>query len=193
MSWEDISTDKRACPCGAGYYTVTIRSDDWGRQEERWAMACSKCADAYVLFKRYRIDKGMTGIHFGWVPSPLMDEITRLEKQIERHKGDISSYVKARYGSEWHQHFQGKTKKAIWIELTRGGTVHPKLSTFYSHVKQSGLGQVLDSYLDFHNIQTVISIFGLEDEQLDTMVDLIDELEHQNELRTETACAQTVP
>ena len=39
MSWEDDSITKHKCPCGLGEYTVTLRSDDWNRHEERWTMA----------------------------------------------------------------------------------------------------------------------------------------------------------
>ena len=68
MSWEDIRTLEESCPCGAGLYTVTLRSDDWGRSEQRWEMICSECADTYELSENYLVRKGMTENNFSWVP-----------------------------------------------------------------------------------------------------------------------------
>jgi hypothetical protein len=114
-----------------------------------------------------------------------MRELADLHKRIEEEKHQLATYVETEYSNTWHQYFSNKSKKAIWRELTEDGRQYPSLSTFYSHVRHSGLSRVLDGYFHFHNIQTVINLLGLEDEQLDTKIKCIEQLEQQQELQTQ--------
>jgi hypothetical protein len=123
----------------------------------------------------------MTETYHGWVSKPLMEEFTQPRKQINLKKQQLASDAQTRYGDTWCQRFDGKTKKAIWAELTQSGGYYPSLSTFYSHVRHIGLPQVLNGYFHFHEIWTVIRVLGLCDDRLNAMIHDIETLERQSE------------
>lgn len=140
----------------------------------------------------HRCHKGKTVAEFGWVPKSLMRELERLKKRIEKEKSKMATYARTRYFEEWHQHFRGMSKKSIWCELTRKGSEYPSLSTFYSHVRHSGLTDRLDEYFEFHRIRAVIRILGLDDNRLNGMIRRVEELARQEEMIAEKLRQQAV-
>lgn len=177
MSWEESKPEPHPCPCGKGHYTVTHRSDDWGRFEDHWAMHCRHCNTNYVLYTYYGNRKGITETYHGWVPKPLLCELAELRERIEKEERRLATYLKAQYGEKWRQHFSGKRKKAIWSELTQDGRTYPSLSTFYSHIRNSGLVRVLEEYLAYREAETVIRVLELNDVGLSSIIERIQELE----------------
>ena len=166
---------------------MALFADDWGRLERRWEMVCSKCIDNYRLFTSYKTRMGITEPNLRWVPKSLVDQITGLERQIDREIQRGSQYVKSLYTTGWQQYFDGKSRKAIWRELTQDGALYPSISTFYSHARQVGIDQVLDSYLGYHNIQIVVDVLGLEDNWPDESIQAIQKLEVDKENRVQAA------
>jgi len=59
VSWEDHPPISYPCPCGKRAYSVTQRSDDWGRFEERWKMLCPECQETHGLYSNTVNRKGM--------------------------------------------------------------------------------------------------------------------------------------
>ncbi len=171
---------------------VTHRSDDWGRFEERWAMHCPHCNTNYALYTYYRNHKGITETHHGWVRKPLLQELEGLNERMEDKKRELATYLETQCGEKWLQHFRGKTKKAIWSELTQNGRTYPSLSTFYTHIRNSGLERVLEGYLDYREAGTVIRILELSDVQLTSIIEKVRELEQMIEQKEQYARQQAV-
>ena len=146
-------------------------------------MHCRLCNTNYGLYTYYGNRKGITETYYGWVPKSLLCELAELRERIEKEKRGLESDMKARYGEKWRQHFTGKKKKAIWSELTQDGRTYPSLSTFYSHVRNSGLARALEEYLAYREVETVIRVLGLNDAELSSMIERIQELEQATELK----------
>lgn len=181
MSWEDSEPQYRSCPCGKGRYSVVYRSDDWGRSDERWAMHCEHCSETHGLYS-YNINrKGIDETYYGWLPESGLAEILRLNKKISHEERTLATYLKAVHAIGWHRHFNGKTKKAIWRELTDDGSDYPSLSTFYDHVRRSGLDQILGSYLTYSHIKTLIRILQPKDTKLSAQVKAVKRLKRSLE------------
>lgn len=181
MSWEETKPEPRSCPCGRGYYAVTYRSDDWGRFEQRWAMHCPGCATNYALYTYYVNRKGTTETYYGWVPKPFLRELAELRKRMEEEKRRLATYLETQYNEKWLQHFSCKTKKAVWSELTQNGRTYPSLTTFYSHIRDSGLEYVLKGYLQYRETETIIRVLELDDIDLTSMIEMIQKLEQATE------------
>jgi len=177
MSWEESNPKSHPCPCGKSEYVVIHRSDDWGRFEERWEMRCPRCNTDYGLYTYHLNHKGMTETHYGWVKKSLLQELAELNRQMEDQKEGLRTYLRMHYGAKWLQHFRGKTKKAVWSELTRDGQVYPSLSTLYAHIRSSGLECVLEGYLNHQNVSTVTRILELNDVKLTKLIQIVRELE----------------
>src|SRR6478609_4247392 len=124
MSWEDISVDDHVCPCGGGSYSITTSGDDWGRYRSFWNMGCARCARQYALYP------GNAEELQGWVRKSQLQQWKRLERQAGAATQAIEKHMKTRYGARWREHFMGKTKKAIWLELHRGARPQRSLSAF---------------------------------------------------------------
>lgn len=192
MSWDSGKPEPHTCPCGKGHYSVTHRSDDWGRFEERWVMHCSHCNTNYALHTYYRNRKGITETCHGWVRKPLLQELAGLNERMEEEKRGLATYLGKHYGEKWLQHFHGKTKKAIWCELTQDGRTYPSLSTFYSHIRNSGLDSVFKGYLDYREAGTVIRILELNDVKLTSIIEMVRELEQMIEQKEQYTRQQAV-
>lgn len=121
-------------------------------------MQCSSCAITHGLYAYDSIWKGVAVTRLGWLPRVLLLELSRKYEEMQRAKKEITSYAIAEYGEVWVKHFSDQSKKSIWQELTDGGTCYPSLATFYSHVRQSGLTNVLEQYFDYGYLQTVIRV-----------------------------------
>lgn len=144
-------------------------------------MHCRRCDTNYALYTYYGNRKGITETYYGWVPKPLLRELAELRERIEKEERGLASDLKARYGEKWRHHFTDKKKKAIWSELTQDGQTYPSLSTFYSHVRNSGLARVLEEYLAYREVETVIRVLELNDAELASMIERIQELEQATE------------
>ncbi|MBN3738151.1 MULTISPECIES: hypothetical protein [Burkholderia] len=181
MSWEEGEPVARSCPCGNGHYLVITRSDDWNRVDERWEMQCASCAITHGLYAYDSNWKGVAVTRLGWLPRVLLLELSRKYEEMQRAKKEITSYAIAEYGEVWVKHFSDQSKKSIWQELTDGGTCYPSLATFYSHVRQSGLTNVLEQYFDYGYLQTVIRVLELTGSDLHSRLNRVEELERQFE------------
>lgn len=160
MSWEESEPINRPCPCGAGHYAVIERSDDWNRIDERWEMHCPACAPKYGLYARDYTHKGMAATYRGWLPRSVLQEFAAATTAVEEAKKRLTAYAVDTVGERWKTHFAGKTKKAVWRELTEDGKHYPSLGTFYAHVCDSGLARVLERYFDPRDLSTVVRILG---------------------------------
>lgn len=177
MSWEDSDPIYRRCPCGKGRYAVVSRSDDWGRHEERWSMECTRCRIVYRLFAYHSNRKGINETHYGWVPKLVLRDLSRLERGARNEERKLSVYMRRKYRNQWRQHFVNKGKKATWTELTEAGNHYPSLPTFYAHIRHWGVQRLLDEYLTYRKVETVVRVLGLRDTQLMSMVQKVANLE----------------
>ena len=191
MSWEESEPENRPCPCGKGRYTVVRRSDDWGRFDEHWAMHCPRCKADYALYIYHANRKGITETHHGWVQKSLLRELTQLQEQTDKEKQRLATYLRTKYAGQWHQYFTGKTKKTIWEELTQNGSHYPSLPTFYNHVRHSVVQNMLNSYLEHHNVGIVIRVLGLDDRKLTSVMQGIQDLEKAAENKERHVRQQT--
>lgn len=169
MSWEDGPPEPHPCPCREGQYTITHRSDDWGRFDERWEMQCPRCRSTYGLYAWHVNHKGATIPCCGWLPRPKLRELAEAKSRTEAAEAALTTYLGSAYGGEWRAHFEGRKKSDIWRELTKNGDEYPSLGTFYSHVRASGLSSVLARYLEHSGASTVIRVLSLEDQKLRSM------------------------
>lgn len=161
MSWEEMCRDKRACPCGAGYYAVIERSDDWGRSEELWEMLCSACKVDYGLYTHKYNHNGFTEAYHGWLPKARIVELEAAGKELARTQEAVSLYARSEFSERWNKHFAGESKKSIWGELTENGKHYPSLNTFYQHIRDSSLQQVLDRYFEWPSLPTIVRVLQL--------------------------------
>ena len=177
MSWEEIRSTSHPCPCGKGHYTVTLLSDDWNRFDDSWAMICPRCKNSYSLYSYTVNRRGQSETCRTWAPKVLLKELAALRKGIDAEKSQIADYLQNNYASRWRQHFSGKTKKAIWGELTEYGQRYPGLATFYTHVRFWGLEKSLYRYLDYRELATVRRVLQINDSALNSATNNIESLE----------------
>lgn len=127
----------------------------------------------------------MNVVDFMWAPNEQLRELTDLEDIIREQKSELATYLAKQHGIRWIKHFEGRTKKAIWAELTDNGRAYPQLSTFYSHVRGGGLDRVLKTYLQYERIETVTRILQLNDAALASRIrqvrDLTSKLDTKND------------
>ena len=126
------------------------------------------------------------------MPKPLLHELAELRERAEEEKRGLATYLERQYGDRWRQHFSGKTRKAIWTQLTQDGRNYPSLSTFYSHIRHSGLENVLKGYLHYGEAGTVIRILKLKDVELTSRIKKIQGLEQATEKKERHVCKQAV-
>jgi hypothetical protein len=160
---------------------VTLLSDDWNRFDDRWAMICTRCKNEYALYSYDVNRKGMSETHRTWAPKALANELKGLHQTIDDEQRRITTRVQTNYGQKWKQHFDGKTKKAIWSELTGAGRIYPSLATFYSHIRYLGLEKVLSRYLDHRELDTIRRVLAIKDSALNTAASRIQDLKRQAE------------
>lgn len=177
MSWEEGPSTKHSCPCGNGHYAVVPRSDDWGRYEERWEMLCPSCKETYGLYSLDYNRKGMVSTSHSWVPQQLLRELATGALEVEQAKEMLSAYAISQYEERWSRHFSGKTKKAIWRELTQDGNEYPSLPTFYLQIRDSSLSQQLSRYFNYRQLSTVVRILQLSDTELHVRMGRVQKLE----------------
>jgi hypothetical protein len=123
--------------------------------------------------------KGLHVSDFLWVPKRYLHELKALEREIEKRHDEMAKYLETRYGAQWLQHFEHKSKKLTWAELTNNGSVYPQLSTFYGHVRGIGLERILKEYLRYDKVSTITRILRLRDADLTSRMNLIGDLINQ--------------
>ncbi|MGJ7568878.1 hypothetical protein ACSFBM_33850 [Variovorax sp. GB1R11] len=165
MSWDEAAPTYRPCPCGAGKYAVISRFDDWNRSDERWEMHCPACATKYDLYVRnYTGRKGMAATFRGWVLRNLLGELAAASAKLNDAKQSLATFASAQLGDHWLAYFAGRTKKAIWSELTEGGKCYPSLQAFYTQTRNSSPERILKEYFSYRRLPTVVRILGLSPE-----------------------------
>lgn len=173
MSWEIDGESYKACPCGAGLYKLVTLSNDWNQHDERWEMLCASCKGNYTLYSFTYTYKGSVEVQRGWLLRSLEEALIQAEQSLEKQNLQLKTYVIEHYAQRWQEHFQGMSKKAIWHELAQGAEYSQSLGTFYRHIQQSGLTQVLMSYLDYSNLPIVVRILDLNDSNLRLQVEQV--------------------
>lgn len=179
MSWDEDYSEIYRCPCGQGHYKITHRSDDWGQTEESCEMECPRCNSIFGLYLFYSNRKGIAETYFAWAPKPLLDHLAELRSRTKGEKEALAAYLKTRYKERWLQHFNSLTKKAIWKELEAGLDHSYALSTFYSHIRSSGLESVLETYICYEKVETVIRVLKLRDDGIISRLETIKDLEQE--------------
>ena len=155
------------------------RSDDWGRFDERWEMHCRACASKFGLYNENYIRKGLHETFSGWVPGAVLKEVAAAKLKLERAEKRLTADAGKQFGARWRAHFDGKTKKAIWSELTEDGKHYPSLGTFYAHVRDSGIDRVLARYFERRELPTVARILGPGASELAAQIADIEGLERE--------------
>jgi hypothetical protein len=94
MSWEQMRSDTRPCPCGKGTITYCMDMDDWNRFRHYQIIDCAKCQSE-------------------------ADEKQRLESERERRRESLLAkavhIAERRYLVRWLAMYEGKDKKAAWL------------------------------------------------------------------------------
>ena len=183
MSWEDTATYRYRCPCGAGTFTVRHRSDDWGRHDEVWEMQCPACISSYVLHEDNRLRNGTSVAPYGWVPRRLWERYEATQKAKWEAERELHDLFRRRYWERLMEHFDGMSKKDIWEGLTGGGTGYPVLSTFYKHVHDDGLENVIDGFVNSRGIGRISALLSVSDTDISTLLDDISSLARDEEAK----------
>lgn len=148
MSWEQMRSDTRPCPCGKGTITYCMDMDDWNRFRHYQIIDCAKCqAEA--------------------------DKRQRLESERERRRESLLAkavqIAERRYLVRWLAMYEGKNKKAAWLIYT-GGAGYPALGTFYRHVKfDGGVEQYLRRSFS-HDFQKALAKMKVKDTEIEELL-----------------------
>lgn len=152
-------------------------------------MQCLKCKATHGLHSRAYMDRhGMNVVDFMWAPNEQLRELRDLENTIREQKSELATYLEKQHGIRWINHFEGRTKKAIWAELTDNGQAYPQLSTFYNHVRGGGLDRVLKSYLRYEGIEAVTRILQLDDAVLASRTRQVRDLARKLDAKNNQTC-----
>jgi hypothetical protein len=117
MSWEEMWSETKPCPCGKGTVTYCMDMDDWNRTRSHETINCPRCkakaaAESRREAERYRKREA------------LLSKAIRIAQK--------------RYLERWLAMYANKSKKEAWLLYT-GGSGYPALGTFYKHVKDEGV------------------------------------------------------
>jgi hypothetical protein len=165
MSWEEMSAEQRACPCGQGVFTIRRYMDDWNRVEDRWAMNCPRCTKEYTLDSFSYYHSGLHQVGYRWVVTVKFKQAQSLRKEAEQLKARAFDAAKRRYLSRWLSRFEGQTKKDVWTRLTANGEQYPSLGTFYKHLRDGGQTRYLTDYFAAH-LETALALIGVADTEI---------------------------
>jgi hypothetical protein len=177
MSWEEGKPAIRPCPCGMNHYVVITRSDDWNRFDESWEMRCPLCAEKYGLYQYNYNRKGFHTTGYEWLPQVTLQELSVRAEELKEAEIGLKAYAIAQHGEPWTRHFDHKTKKAVWCELTEDGKHYPSLPTFYAHVREFGLNRVLAAYFEHNYLPTVVRVLQLSGSELESRMKQVGELQ----------------
>jgi hypothetical protein len=148
MSWEEMGSETRPCPCGKGTVTYRWEMDDWNRTRNDRTINCAKCqADAEA------------------------EERAAIEREQERAAllSKAGALASGRYLETWLSLFVGKSKKKAWLIYT-GGRGYPALGTFYKHVRDfDGVEKYLRWSFE-HDIDKVLRTLGVDDSEVTGML-----------------------
>ncbi|SCX71764.1 hypothetical protein SAMN03159363_3999 [Variovorax sp. EL159] len=146
-------------------------------------MHCPACATKYDLYVRnYTERKGMAATFRGWALRNLLGELAAAGAKLNDAKQSLATFASAQFGDHWQAYFAGKTKKAIWSELTESGKCYPSLKTFYTQTRKSGLEHILTEYFSYQGLPKVVRILGLSPQS--ELARQLEETEHlESELK----------
>lgn len=153
MSWEQMSAEKKPCPCGKGTVTYYMDMDDWNRVRHYKSIECPTCkADA--------------------------EEKSRQEmaREQERRKllSEATKLAEERYLARWLAMYAGKNKKSAWLLYT-GGSGYPALGTFYKHVKDEGMERYLRRSFS-HDFQRALEKMNVKDRDIQSLLKAIEKI-----------------
>ncbi|MEP1032482.1 hypothetical protein [Ekhidna sp.] len=178
MSWEIISEKKKTCPCKSGFYTVTLKLDDWNRMEEFWNMNCSHCEDDYILHHDFVTSSGLNEKRYFWIKKSQWLKFENLKSEAKKFRDLSVEIARREYQELWNQYFFKKKKKFIWKALTNNGSVYPSLSTFYTHIKEWGIEQYLSDFFKNYN-SLALQILNVENKEISSLREKANSLEEE--------------
>ncbi len=168
MSWEKYK-EERACPCGAGTYTVTRQENDWGKVHEWHEMNCARCRNNYVQYTLSYHDPGAPGgTSFSplWVLIADKRTVDDAGEQIKLLENSMFAKAKGRYLQRWLEHFADKSKKDVWRELKPLDRSHvPSLATFYKHTKD-GVEDYLRDFFVAKRLMSILDLLNISDAEM---------------------------
>jgi hypothetical protein len=142
-------------------------------------MHCPACKANYGLYTQDYSDKGIAARYRGWARRTLLLDLSAATENLEKEKGRLTDHARTEFRERWNKHFSGKTKKAAWRELTDDGKSYPSLPTFYTHIRESSLEQVLERYFECGELPTVVRILRLNGSDLETSLTRVQRLEEE--------------
>lgn len=116
-------------------------------------------------------------MHYSWLSRVVLQELSIAATELAQSKEALSVYARTEFVERWNRHFNGKTKKNVWRELTEDGKHYPSLPTFYAHVRHSTMQRELDRYFEWHTLPTVARVLELSRSELQSRIEHIQELE----------------
>lgn len=146
-------------------------------------MECKVCDRQFDLFSYAVPHKGMMETYRGWVRKDLLREVKTLRRQAEAKAALLRRQLRRHLSDKWLAHFGGRSKKDVWGELTESGATYPALATFYSHVRHSGMENVLLQYLDGRNLARIQKVLKLPRGPLTELAEEIRKLEKSVDAR----------
>jgi hypothetical protein len=155
-------------------------------------MQCRACGAKYGLYAHDYNRKGLIETYRGWVPRVTLNELAAARLARDKAEKCLGTDAEAAYGKRWLAHFDGKSKKAVWAELTENGKHYPSLQTFYVHVCNSGLDRVLLRYLDRRELPTVVRVLGPDAADLTARLAQFEQMERDLDELDRRAQQQTV-
>lgn len=125
MSWDEIGSSERKCPCGKGKYVITLEADDWNRMRSKTEIKCPACR------KKNKQALAIIESH---------------EAKARAVRKSAGNEARERFLPVFVNHFAGLSKKEVWERLHKGSQ-YPALGTFYSHIRSYGS---VEAYLEKH-------------------------------------------
>lgn len=153
MSWEEMGSETKPCPCGKGTVTYRWEMDDWNRTRGSTTIDCPKCkAEA--------------------------DAREAAAMQREREREELLSKARRlgeeRYLERWLALFKNKNKKEAWLIYT-GGDGYPALGTFYTHVRDEGIEKYLTQHFSY-DLDKVLRKLRVDDQEITALLKAAEKL-----------------
>lgn len=148
-------------------------------------MLCPKCRETHGLYTFHTCCSGLTETHHAWVSKKLLADLAEAMTQIREEKISLGLYLEKWYGDVWRSHFKLMSRKNVWLILTENGKHYPSLSTFYNHIRHSGIIKKLNDYLRYDDLEIILRILKINDEELESRAKTIRDLERLANLQEE--------
>ncbi len=144
-------------------------------------MQCTECRRQYVAFEYAYTEKGRHWRAYIWVLRRNADELSRLDTALNETETEILERAASSYLDRWMALCESSTpKKGLWEVLTDAGAVpYPSLTTFYKHVKASGLKRYWRGEFAVRNLPRIIEALGIKDATLGVQLARLTEMRAQ--------------